>query len=68
MRADAAGMGRGAYVCPTEECLRQALSKGRLGHAFKRPTEPPADGPAAVRAAARDVTRGKEGDRLWQDA
>ncbi|MBI2527662.1 MAG: YlxR family protein [Candidatus Rokubacteria bacterium] len=68
VRAEAAGMGRGAYVCPTEECLKQALREGRLGHAFKRPTELPAGGPAEVCAAPGDLTRGKEGDRLWQDA
>ena len=33
--------GRGAYACPSEECLTGAFAKGRLAHAFKRPTAPP---------------------------
>lgn len=40
--------GRGAYVCPDPQCLGKALSAGRLGHAFKRPCEPPASGAAAI--------------------
>jgi len=40
--------GRGAYVCPDPDCLGKALSVGRLGHAFKRPCEPPASGAAAI--------------------
>ena len=40
--------GRGAYVCPDPACLGKALSAGRLGHAFKRPCEPPASGAAAI--------------------
>ena len=40
--------GRGAYVCPDPGCLAKALSAGRLGHAFKRPCEPPASGVAAI--------------------
>ena len=40
--------GRGAYACPDPECLGKALSAGRLGHAFKRPSEPPASGAAAI--------------------
>lgn len=40
--------GRGAYVCPDPACLRSALSGSRLGHAFKRPCEPPAMGAAAI--------------------
>ena len=40
--------GRGAYVCPDPGCLGKALSAGRLGHAFKRPCEPPASGAAAI--------------------
>ncbi len=27
--------GRGAYVCPSERCLRQALKGGRLGRALR---------------------------------
>jgi predicted RNA-binding protein YlxR (DUF448 family) len=40
--------GRGAYVCPDPDCVGKALSAGRLGHAFKRPCEPPASGAAAI--------------------
>lgn len=40
--------GRGAYVCLDPGCLGKALSAGRLGHAFKRPCEPPASGAVAI--------------------
>ena len=40
--------GRGAYVCLDPHCLGKALNAGRLGHAFKRPSEPPASGAAAI--------------------
>jgi predicted RNA-binding protein YlxR (DUF448 family) len=40
--------GRGAYVCADPGCLGKALHPGRLGHAFKRPCEPPASGAAAI--------------------
>ena len=40
--------GRGAYACPDPGCLGKALHAGRLGHAFKRPCEPPASGAAAI--------------------
>ena len=40
--------GRGAYACPDSGCLGKALSAGRLGHAFKRPCEPPASGAAEI--------------------
>jgi predicted RNA-binding protein YlxR (DUF448 family) len=33
--------GRGAYACPTEDCLRGALRKGRLDHALRRATQAP---------------------------
>jgi predicted RNA-binding protein YlxR (DUF448 family) len=29
------GMGRSAYLCPTEECLKAAPKKNRLGKALK---------------------------------
>jgi uncharacterized protein len=38
------GAGRGAYACPTVECLTGALRKGRLDHAFRRATLPPEHG------------------------
>lgn len=40
--------GRGAYVCRDAECMQRALRAGRLGHAFKRPSEPPASGTAVI--------------------
>ena len=45
--------GRGAYVCPDAECLERGLSRGRLGHAFRKPSEAGPDLAAAVRAAGR---------------
>jgi len=50
VRVDDSGRaeGRGAYVCPDSDCLGKALSVGRLGHAFKRPCEPPASGAVAI--------------------
>ena len=33
--------GRGAYTCPTVECLTGALRKGRLDHALRRATKAP---------------------------
>jgi predicted RNA-binding protein YlxR (DUF448 family) len=31
------GMGRSAYLCPQESCLRAACQKNRLGRALKAP-------------------------------
>jgi len=42
------GPGRGAYVCRDAECVDKALRAGQLAHAFKRPSEPPATGAAAI--------------------
>lgn len=42
--------GRGAYVCPDTECLERGLSRGRLGHAFRKPSEAGPNLAAAVRA------------------
>jgi uncharacterized protein len=44
--------GRGAYVCPEPECLERGLSRGRLGHAFRKPSEAGLGLVATVRAAA----------------
>jgi uncharacterized protein len=41
--------GRGAYACATAACLRAAFTRGRLGHAFRRPSEPPAHEAAVIR-------------------
>ncbi len=43
--------GRGAYVCPEDECLERGLSRGRLGHAFRRPSEADPGLAMAVRVA-----------------
>ena len=56
--------GRGAYVCPELECLERGLSPGRLGHAFRKPSQAAPDLIADVRvhAAARrdaDVAPGR---------
>lgn len=45
--------GRGAYVCPDAECVERALSRGRLSHAFKKPSLAGPDLAAVVRAAGR---------------
>ena len=46
--SDGRAGGRGAYVCLDPGCMGKALHAGRLGHAFKRPCEPPASGAAAI--------------------
>lgn len=43
--------GRGAYACPTVDCLAKALQASRLAHAFKRASEPPPESPAAILAS-----------------
>ena len=40
--------GRGAYACPTVECVTWALRKGRLDHAFRLPTKAPEQGPDEI--------------------
>jgi predicted RNA-binding protein YlxR (DUF448 family) len=47
-----ARIGRGAYVCPDSECLERGLSRGRLGHAFRKPSEAGPNLATAVWAAA----------------
>jgi predicted RNA-binding protein YlxR (DUF448 family) len=41
-------MGRGAYACPTEECLGKALAAGRLAHALKGASQPPSESAAVI--------------------
>ena len=56
--ADSTGRaaGRGAYVCPETPCVERGLSRGRLGHAFRKPSEASSGLAAAVmRAAGRDA-------------
>ena len=45
-------VGRGAYVCPESDCLERGLSRGRLGHAFRKPSEAGPDLVAEVLAGA----------------
>ena len=42
------GSGRGAYVCPTAECMGEGLQAGRLGHAFKRASRAPEESPELI--------------------
>ncbi len=49
--------GRGAYVCRDAECVDKALRVGQLGHAFKRPSEPPATGAAGILAGKPTIGR-----------
>ncbi|HVQ75782.1 MAG TPA: YlxR family protein [Candidatus Binatia bacterium] len=35
--------GRGAYVCPSVVCVARGLTRNRLGHAFRQPSEPAVD-------------------------
>jgi uncharacterized protein len=37
---DAAGPGRGAYVCAEPACVERALKTGRLAHAFRAACRP----------------------------
>jgi predicted RNA-binding protein YlxR (DUF448 family) len=52
VRVDATGKvsGRGAYVCPADECADLALRAGRLQHALEAPI--PEDAAAALREMA----------------
>ena len=34
------GMGRSAYLCPSEQCLKLAQKKKRLGRALRAPVPP----------------------------
>ena len=49
----AGAAGRGAYVCPDAACVEQALIRGRLARAFRKPCASGPDLVLAVRAAAR---------------
>ena len=42
------GVGRGAYVCASAGCLAKGLTKGRLDHAFRRSSTPPAVSMASI--------------------
>jgi uncharacterized protein len=40
--------GRGAYTCPTAECLEKALAQGRLARALRGPVRPPCESAAEI--------------------
>jgi Protein of unknown function (DUF448) len=44
--------GRGAYVCPDAGCADRGLSRARLSHAFKKPSQAAPDLAVVGRAAA----------------
>ena len=50
------GMGRSAYLCPQESCLRAALQKNRLGRALKAPVPPEISDRLWERLAAKNCT------------
>ena len=45
---DGRASGRGAYICPTAECMGKGLQAGRLGHAFKRASRAPEESPEVI--------------------
>ena len=45
--------GRGAYICPHDQCVERGLSRARLSHAFKKASEAAPDLAVVVRAGAR---------------
>jgi len=44
--------GRGAYVCPDANCVERGLTRGRLGHAFRKPSEASSNLTASVLAGS----------------
>ena len=42
IRVDVTGrmQGRGAYICPRQECLNKAAKRSALNRAFERPVDP----------------------------
>jgi|SoiMethySBSTD1v2_1073268.scaffolds.fasta_scaffold272825_2 predicted RNA-binding protein YlxR (DUF448 family) len=40
--------GRGAYTCPTAECVEKALAPGRLARALKASVRPPCASAAEI--------------------
>jgi predicted RNA-binding protein YlxR (DUF448 family) len=57
--ANGRAIGRGAYVCPDAACLERGLARGRLTHAFRKPS---AAGPNLAEAV-RDATARQEASR-----
>jgi predicted RNA-binding protein YlxR (DUF448 family) len=45
---DGAAAGRGAYACSNEACLGKALVGGRLAHALRGSSQPPAESAAVI--------------------
>jgi predicted RNA-binding protein YlxR (DUF448 family) len=61
---DARATGRGAYVCPDTACLERGLARGRLTHAFRKPSAAGPDLAEAVRdTAARRAAGATPGRR-----
>ena len=44
--------GRGAYVCPDANCVERGLTRGRLGHAFRKPSQAGSNLAASVLAGS----------------
>jgi predicted RNA-binding protein YlxR (DUF448 family) len=60
--ANGRAIGRGAYVCPDAACLERGLARGRLTHAFRKPSAAGPNLAEAVRdAAARGEASGTPG-------
>jgi predicted RNA-binding protein YlxR (DUF448 family) len=57
--ANGRAIGRGAYVCPDAACLERGLARGRLTHAFRKPS---AAGPNLAEAV-RDAAARQEASR-----
>ncbi|MBI2216841.1 MAG: YlxR family protein [Candidatus Rokubacteria bacterium] len=64
VRVDATGTsaGRGAYICSDAGCIDRVARGGRLGHAFRKPTQTGMEFEAAVRAAAGARACGSSGE------
>jgi len=52
MDRGARAAGRGAYVCPDASCVERGLTRGRLGHAFRKPSEAGSNLAASVLAGS----------------
>jgi uncharacterized protein len=57
--ANGRAIGRGAYVCPDAACLERGLARGRLTHAFRKPS---AAGPNLAETV-RDAAARQEASR-----
>jgi hypothetical protein len=55
-------------VCPAPECLERGLSRGRLGHAFRKPSEASASLVADILAAGRRESNGSPAEASTEEA